>query len=70
MGICRRCLACDEAIVEEIVLLSKCIHVLVSRDGTLVEVGTPAQRTGEARADYLTRHQKERVLMINPNFHD
>lgn len=49
--------------------MQKVIQVMLSREGTLIEMQVPDRRAGEGRQEYVTRREKERVLVINPNFY-
>ena len=53
----------------EIQLMQEVIQVMVSREGTLVEMQVPERKAGEGRQEYIIRRAKERVLIINPNFY-
>jgi hypothetical protein len=55
--------------VAEIQLLQKVISVMVSREGTLVEMQVPERRTGETREEHVLRREKERILIVNPNYY-
>jgi hypothetical protein len=59
----------EEAVVAEIQLLQKVIHVMVAREGTLVEMQVPERRSGESREEHVLRREKERILVINPNYY-
>ena len=50
-------------------MMQKVIQVMVSREGTLVEMQVPERRAGEGRQEFIVRREKERVLIINPNFY-
>ena len=66
---CRGALDGQAAVVAEIQLLQKVIHVMVAREGTLVEMQVPERRAGETRAEHVLRREKERVLVVNPNYY-
>lgn len=53
----------------EIQLLQKVISVMVSREGTLVEMQVPERRTGETCEEHVLRREKERILIVNPNYY-
>jgi hypothetical protein len=55
---CRGALAGQDTVVAEVQLMQKVIAVMVNNEGTLVEMQVPEQRK-----------EKERVLMINPNYY-
>lgn len=55
--------------VAEIQLIQRVIHVMLSRHGTLVEMRVPERHAGEGREEYAVRKEKERVLIINPNYY-
>ena len=59
----------QEAVVAEIQLLQKVIHVMVTREGTLVEMQVPERRADETRQEHILRKEKERILVINPNYY-
>lgn len=42
---------------------------MLSRHGTLVEMRVPERLAGEGREEYAIRKEKERVLIINPNYY-
>lgn len=66
---CRGKLQGQEEVVAEIQLLQRVIHVMLSRHGTLVEMRVPGRAAGEGREEYAVRKEKERVLIINPNYY-
>jgi hypothetical protein len=69
MIFCRNALSSQEEVVAEIQLMQRVIHVMLSREGTLVEMRVPQRRANESRQEYVVRMEKERVLVINPNFY-
>lgn len=66
---CRNAITGEPQVVSEIQLMQKVIQVMVSREGTLVEMQVPERRAGEGRQEFIVRREKERVLIINPNFY-
>jgi len=62
-------IATPEDVAAEYHLLKKVIHVMVAREGVLVEMQVPARREGEGDTDYVARRERERLLIINPNYY-
>jgi hypothetical protein len=66
---CRDALQGQQDIIAEIQLMQKVIQVMVAREGTLVEMQVPERAAGEGRQEFLVRREKERILIINPNYY-
>ena len=66
---CRNAIKDEKEVHAEIQLMQEVIQVMVSREGTLVEMQVPERKAGEGRQEYIIRRAKERVLIINPNFY-
>lgn len=67
--LCRGKLQGQDEVVAEIQLIQRVIHVMLAREGTLVEMRVPERHPGEGREEYAVRKEKERVLIINPNYY-
>jgi hypothetical protein len=66
---CRGALDGEEAVLAEVGLMEKVIAVMVGREGSLVEMQAPEQREGEEDWRFQVRRARERVLIVNPNYH-
>jgi hypothetical protein len=42
---------------------------MITREGTLVEMQVPERRHDELRQEHVLRKEKERILVINPNYY-
>jgi hypothetical protein len=45
------------------------ISVMVGREGSVAEMTKPERLQGEDRRQYQARKARERVVIINPNYH-
>jgi MCM6 C-terminal winged-helix domain len=67
---CRGALAGqEEAVAAEVQLMQKVIAVMVGREGSLVEMRAPEQLEGEDTGQFQVRRARQRVLIVNPNYH-
>jgi hypothetical protein len=66
---CRGALNGLDAVQAEVHLMEKVIAVMVGREGSLVEQQAPKRHAGEEHWRYQVRKARERVLIVNPNYH-
>jgi hypothetical protein len=59
----------EEAVMAEVRAMEMVIAVMVGREGTLAEMDAPKRHNGEEYWQYQVRKARQRVLIINPNYH-
>jgi hypothetical protein len=66
--IARQALPPTEELKAEVVLVSKIVQHLITKQAVLLVVDTPARQPEEDDMAYARRVQKERLLAVNPNY--